>query len=448
MKDCNRFLKSAFFITLTLMISIPANCTLIVERTGNTLLILLFAVMFLCANLIPSVSRSRFPSLRLRMCYHGASCLRLFLASTTISAIYHIVLAFFLLPSQWGLFLISAGVCILAEAILFWNGIISVYCTSVQLGFHHRAVGLICGMIPIVHLFALAKIIRVVSDEVDFECDKAKLNIERHNRQICRTKYPLLLVHGVFFRDYKFIQYWGRIPDELKRNGATVYYGNHQSAASVADSGREIAQRIKQIVAETGCEKVNIIAHSKGGLDSRYAVSCCGISQYVASLTAVSTPHRGCEFADYLLDKIPLSMQKKIESAYNFSMKKLGDANPDFMSAVRDLTSSRCIELDREMKAPENVYCQSVGSKLNKAANGKFPLNFTYYLVKYFDGPNDGLVSVKSLEWGEKFDFLSVNGKRGISHGDVVDLNRENIPGFDVREYYVQLVSKLREMGF
>ena len=34
------------------------------------------------------------------------------------------------------------------------------------------------------------------------------------------------------------------------------------------------------------------------------------------------------------------------------------------------------------------------------------------------------------------------------SHGDMIDLNRENIRGFDVREFYVQLVSDLREKGF
>ena len=67
----------------------------------------------------------------------------------------------------------------------------------------------------------------------------------------------------------------------------------------------ELAERIRQIVEETGCEKVNIIAHSKGGLDSRYAISECGMGKYVASLTTINTPHRGCEFADYLLSKIP-----------------------------------------------------------------------------------------------------------------------------------------------
>ena len=68
--------------------------------------------------------------------------------------------------------------------------------------------------------------------------------------------------------------------------------------------------------------------------------------------------------------------------------------------------------------------------------------------MKYFDGPNDGLVAEDSFPWGESFTFLTTKGKRGISHGDMIDLNRENIPDFDVREFYVNLVSGLREKGF
>lgn len=448
MKTCNIFLKAVYFTLLTIMICLPANCAVLIWNTRTPFLIPVFTAMFLAANIIPSLLRWQFPYFLLRLCYHGATCLKLFLATCVISAVYHIVAAFYLLPSQWILFLISAVICILVEAIIFWNGIICVYCTSVQLGIRHRVIGLLCGMIPIVHFFALISIIRVVSKEVDFECSKARINLERKELQLCKTKYPVLLVHGVFFRDYKFPNYWGRIPDELIKNGAEIYYGNHQSAASVADSGVELAERIRQIVHESGCEKVNIIAHSKGGLDCRYAVSNCGIAQYVASVTTINTPHYGCEFADYLLNKIPVPVQKRIEGAYNASMKRLGDSNPDFMSAVRDLTSSRCRELNSEMKTPDFVYCQSVGSKLNRATNGKFPLNFTYHLVKYFDGANDGLVSEKSLRWGDNFRFLTVDGKRGISHGDMVDLNRENIPGFDVREFYVGLVSELKAMGF
>lgn len=130
------------------------------------------------------------------------------------------------------------------------------------------------------------------------------MNRERNKEQICKTKYPILLVHGIFFRDFKLLNYWGRIPKELETM-VQFFYGNHQSAASVPACAQELDARIREIVAETGCEKVNVIAHSKGGLDMRYALSELGTDRYVASLTTINTPHRGCEFADYLLNIVP-----------------------------------------------------------------------------------------------------------------------------------------------
>ena len=126
--------------------------------------------------------------------------------------------------------------------------------------------------------------------------------------------------------------FWGRIPKELRRNGATVYYGQQQSAAAVEDSGKELAERIRQIVETTGCE-MNIIAHSKGGLDSRAAIAHAGCAPYVATLTTINTPHRGCIFAEYLLGKVPQAARLKIAAAYNAAMKRVGDPNPDFLAA-------------------------------------------------------------------------------------------------------------------
>lgn len=37
---------------------------------------------------------------------------------------------------------------------------------------------------------------------------------------------------------------------------------------------------------------------------------------------------------------------------------------------------------------------------------------------------------------------------RGISHGDVIDLKREDYKGFDVVEFYVKLVAELVERGY
>ncbi len=437
----SRFL--AMIILYTAILSVVSNCFFAVSEN----LYLLFAIIpaFVLVNIFAGTT-IRTSQKRLKICFHGTVVLVSFLVSSLASVAYHIFLL--TIPNvelnQW---FWSALTAFCIEALLFWNGIICVYFTSVQLGIKIRVVGALCGMIPVVNLWALGWIIKTVYKEIEFEIYREKLDDSRRDEQVCRTKYPILFVHGVFFRDSRFINYWGRIPKALEQNGAKIYYGEHQSAASVEDSARELAKRIERLVEDTGCEKLNIIAHSKGGLDCRYAISKLGAYKYVASLTTVNTPHRGCKFADYLLGVLPDRLVKKIADTYNSALRKLGDDNPDFIAAVNDLTAEKCIFRDKEMGLPQGIFCRSIGSKLNKARNGKFPLNFTYHLARYFDGANDGLVGEDSFRWGDNYVFLHTEGKRGISHGDMVDLNRENLDGFDVREFYIDIVNNLKKQG-
>ena len=405
--------------------------------------------LFAAVNLMTPLLFIRTPSMRLRIGAHGVTMLLVFLLSCTCPIIFHLVRLPMLWHGEWKAWLWSVLVAVAVESVVFWNGIACVYLTSEQLSVKWRVIGALCGLIPVVHLIVLGKMITVVISEVNHETARAERNRKRRDAQVCKTKYPLLLVHGFFFRDFRFFNYWGRIPKELETNGATVYYGSQQSAASVDDNGKELAARIKSICEETGCEKVNVIAHSKGGLDIRAAIAKHGAGPYIASVTTINTPHRGCVFADYLLEHIADKVQDKVAGTYNAALKLLGDPDPDFMAAAHDLTATRCAELDRELVVPPElgIYCQSVGSKLARPTGGRFPLNFSWALVKYFDGPNDGLVAETSFSWGEKYTFLTPSGRRGISHGDMIDLNRENLPDFDVREFYVGLVSDLKERG-
>lgn len=426
---------------------------------GLDLVLLASLAAFLWINIHPLGKGA--PTKRLHQLECGSALLQLFLVTSTVNCVIFGILWFrsihFLMaePARaediWLVVRVNLGytlIAVLAEAILFWNGMIRVYMTSVQLGIKHRVLAALCGWIPLVNIWYLSKIIRITSEEVEFETEKWELDEIRAESEVCKTRYPLLLVHGVFFRDYRYINYWGRIPRELMRNGATVYYGQQQSAAAVEDSGKELAARIRQIVEETGCEKVNIIAHSKGGLDSRAAIAHAGCAPYVATLTTINTPHRGCIFAEYLLGKVPEAARRKVASTYNGTMKHLGDENPDFLAAVTDLTESACLARNETTPDMPGVVYESVMSYCRKARHGKFPLNMTYPVVRHFDGLNDGLVSVESAKWGGRFTLLEPTGKRGISHGDVVDLNRENIRGFDVREFYVKLAADLKQRGY
>lgn len=409
--------------------------------------------LFIYINIFPDLSVRKTSTVRNKILEDGVSLLELFLFTVIATPLYILITTatgLTALPdsdSVWTVLLPKLLLFILSEAILFWNGILRVYLTSVQLGIKWRIIGIICGWIPLVHIWTLCSIIRITSAEVQYENDKYLLNETRAENQECNTRYPLLLVHGVFFRDFRFFNYWGRIPMQLKKNGAVIHYGCQQSAASVAECGRELAKRIETIVHTTGCKKVNIIAHSKGGLDSRYAITVCGAAPYVASLTTINTPHRGCIFADYLLDKIPVKVQQRVARTYNAALSRCGDRNPDFLEAVHDLTASACAHMNEQLPDDPSVYYQSVGSTMNYAASGRFPLNMSYHLVKHFDGANDGLVSLDSMKWGSNFICLKAPEGRGISHGDMIDLNRENIVGFDVREFYTELVKGLKQMG-
>ncbi len=226
------------------------------------------------------------------------SRLHIMLGGARLARLSAFCLALGLLVGGWCLFSLfprrglEAGwlpVTIHVLVLLLWcglaalGGFVRMYLTSVQMGIKWRVLFLLFWWVPFVNLALAGKICRLVRREYDFETAKQELNVVRRQNEVCKTKYPILLVHGVFFRDRKYFNYWGRIPGELKRNGAEIFYGNQQSAAATPQSAQQLKERILEVCQETGSEKVNIIAHSKGGLESRWAVTSWRYGPYVAS---------------------------------------------------------------------------------------------------------------------------------------------------------------------
>ena len=431
-----------------LLIGIMPNLYLIGQIVGKNMTLFEIVSWFFLLIIIFVPIRKNFSLKKMKKLSFGTDLLILFLLTTATNVIIFTVAV--MNGSLYGAKsrLIYGLIVFLSEFFVFWSGIIRVYIYSKQVSLKLKLLGIFFGFVPIVNLILLIKIISAAKAEVSYETKFETEQLARDGKNLCRTKYPILLVHGVFFRDNKLLNYWGRIPEVLKRNGADLFYGQQQSALAVKDSALELHNKIQEVLKQTGAEKVNVIAHSKGGLDTRYAISKYGADKYIASLTTVNTPHRGCIFVDYLFSVIPESMRNKMASTYNAGAKKLGDTTPDFIAAVTDLSGSACEIFNSEVKDSPNVYYQSVGSMSRNAKSGRFPLNVSYPLVKAKDGDNDGLVAVTSMKWGDNFKFVSVNGKRGVTHADMIDLNRENIPDFNVRSFYVNLVSDLKNKGF
>ena len=436
------FMLSALFVLPVLLSVLNLN------RILSILLCLLLAVFFITYNIFPAMFQPKHEQHRLNILRGGYECMLASFVCFLCVVVVSIMAFTGFFGTLSGITLImnlAVGIALLL--ILLINGIIRIFLTSSQTGITAKILLIFCWWVPIINIILLRKICITAGAEYSFRTHRISLNKSRKNEQVCNTRFPILLVHGVFFRDWSAFNYWGRIPRELEQNGAVLHYGNHQSSKSVEESGQEIADCIKRIVKETGCGKVNIIAHSKGGLDCRYAISQLGIGQYTASLTTINTPHFGCNYARRLMEIVPEKTIAAIGNKYDALYSKLGDEAPDFLSGLSSLTDTECARLNLLMPDEPGVLYQSVGSVMSSPLSAIFPLNVGYGIIKPIEGDNDGLVSVKSMKWGKFLGVVSPKGKYGISHADMIDLLRKDVEGFDVCEFYIDLVNGLKEMG-
>lgn len=272
------------------------------------------------------------------------------------------------------------------------------------------------------------------------------------NNEITGLKYPLLMVHGMGFRDSKFLNYWGRIPGELEKLSCKIFYGNQDSNADIETNGEVIKRRIDEILAETGAEKVNILAHSKGGLDCRYAISTLGAADKVASLTTISTPHNGSKSVDLLL-KLPDFLVRFVGKCTDLVFKICGDKKPNSYRVFHSFSTKCASEFNHNNPDVEDLYYQSYAFVMKSPFSDIF-MFFPCLAVNLIEGKNDGLLTPDAVKWGDFRGIYKSNSRRGISHCDEVDMRRRRLTKrqgdgiSDMPEFYCNIVKELKEKGF
>lgn len=330
--------------------------------------------------------------------------------------------------------------------ILLSNGSIRMLLTSKRLRLFRRILFLLTFWIPVWNIGLLLYFCRLVRWEHDHDTYKVSVHKMRADSDLCATRYPILMVHGIGFRDTKYLNYWGRIPRELMRNGATIYYGHQEAMGTIEDNARDIRDKISEILIENNCEKVNIIAHSKGGLDARYMISAYSMGDKVASLTLLGVPNLGSELLD-VANRLPDSAYRRLSRMIDAHFRRVGDKNPDCYTSSRQLLPSYVREFNQEVRDDPKVYYQSY-ALIMKNVFSDLLLSIPYLILYLIAGPNDGLVCVDSAKWGDYKGLLVNRYRRGVSHGDIIDLKREDFEGFDVLEEYVRIANELKAKGY
>ena len=255
--------------------------------------------------------------------------------------------------------------------------------------------------------------------------------------------YPVVLVHGIVARERKdYTKFWGRIPKILTGMGIQVFFGNTYAWDDYESNAHVLKETIEKILLETGKEKVNIIAHSKGGLDSRYLIWKYDFGSKIASLTTIGTPHRGSEIAD-LIHKQTMKHTKTSLKALLLYGKLCSDITPALHNVNHQLTTTKMKEFNEKIIMDERVDYHSLYTTMKNPFNDVLFFH-TYSHIKKTSGENDGLASEASVKWGANITRI----KGGISHREILDLRKRKVSGRDIPGVYIEIVKGLSEKGF
>ncbi len=257
-------------------------------------------------------------------------------------------------------------------------------------------------------------------------------------------QYPIVLVHGIVAHDREgaMIDFWGRIPQVLQEHGIAVFLGNTDAWGSIESNAEILKNTVDMVLRVTGSEKINIIAHSKGGIDSRYFIYKYNYGGKVASLTTISTPHHGAEIADLIYRQkiVHTNMTKKALAAFG---KWYGDTNPDLYNVNYQLTTEKMKEFNKMIIMDPQVYYQSYYTTMRNSFDDLM-FFYSYWYIKNIIGDNDGIVSEYSANWGNNV----IKMGNSISHAEILDYKKRNISGIYIPDMFVEIVNDLSARGF
>jgi triacylglycerol lipase len=236
-------------------------------------------------------------------------------------------------------------------------------------------------------------------------------------------RHPVVLAHGLLGFDEIRLgssrhDYFRGVSDRLERDGCVVHRCRVQRTACIAERAAELAAFVREVPAR----RVNLVAHSMGGLDARYALARLGLDRKVASLTTIGTPHLGTPLAD-------LGAAARVWSALGRMGVKV--------EAFHDLTTVQMAAFNRAVPDARGVmYASVVGAP--PARREVTPLLVPSWMwLETTAGANDGMVPAASQRWGD------VLREIGADHFAQIGWSRR----FDAAELYAEVLRELRGRG-
>lgn len=266
--------------------------------------------------------------------------------------------------------------------------------------------------------------------------------------------YPIVLSHGLFgwgedsSGAVNIANYWGGMDDYLRSEGAAVYAPGKTALQATAPRAAQMRDSISYWMAANDYTRVHVMGHSQGGLDGRYMISNLGIAPSIASLTTISTPHRGSPVADVIQSVLPNWLEPYLATVLNGLARLLySDNNQDALAVLYDVDTNAMNVFNATTPDIQGVRYFSYTSRMTWSNLLQHPIMGLLYpacyaggIAKGLGGANDGLVPVASAKWGEYMGEPShAWWVSGIDHMQIINMFGTGQPYFDVEGFYLQM---------
>ncbi|MBL8603848.1 MAG: triacylglycerol lipase [Myxococcales bacterium] len=283
------------------------------------------------------------------------------------------------------------------------------------------------------------------------------------------SPYPFVLVHGFAgFREVGPINYFYNVADDLRRRGETVYEVSVAPFAPPAERAPMLATQLQSVLRQSGRGRLNLIAHSQGGLDCRYLISTLGWGDRVASLTTVSTPHRGTRLADALLGVVPGltdGVINTVATVFGFAYTQIA-SRADLRGALVGLSERESAAFNAANPDDPRVLYFSYAGRSNRRDGAQVcqdalspneptltdapfaPLGPLAAFLEQGDparNANDGLVTVQSARWGTFVGCVAADHFDEV--GQIAHRGANPESGFDHILMYRDIARRVRDRG-
>ncbi|KAL6947325.1 hypothetical protein ACO0QE_002208 [Hanseniaspora vineae] len=278
---------------------------------------------------------------------------------------------------------------------------------------------------------------------------------------ISLTKDDQQLMHNIYdddddpnYKAFLEIDYWIGVKAMLEAQHVTVFTAKVPPFGSIDERAYALNDFIKAKIfymkhSETVPEikdndtkvKVNLIAHSMGGLDARYLISAIPPEEKenyeVLSLTTISTPHHGSVMADYVCN------------LFDDLKFRMGIQNPNVRlpTAFYQLTTDYVnLLFNKQIKDDPKVKYFSYGAYFNPSWNRVFYFSWKT-IMNLSNEPNDGLVTVASSKHGEFRGVLPNLDHLSIINWNVSLTGKKDPNAIDILQFYMKVVDDLGRCG-